>query len=93
MPTMNAGAFRVCENCKDWQYIEGTVLDMGDGSFDFEEDAELALKCEACNTLFDGDTESWSLKQPKRLRPNFVGMGENEDPDAYDRQRDARATR
>lgn len=26
------------------------------------------------------------------LRPNFVGMGRNEDPDAYDRQRDNRLT-
>jgi hypothetical protein len=28
----------------------------------------------------------------KTLRPNFVGMGEDEDPDAYDRERDRRGT-
>ena len=26
------------------------------------------------------------------LRPNFVGLGEDEDPDAYDRERDRRGT-
>lgn len=65
MPTMNAGAFRVCENCQDWKYVEGTVLDMGDDSFDFEPDEDLPQTCEECGTWFNGESESWSRKEPK----------------------------
>jgi hypothetical protein len=63
------------------------VLGHASGRADFPETIEaLLVGLEHERDALDID------KQKPRLLPNFVGMGEGEDPDAYDRERDRQGT-
>lgn len=57
-----------------------------------ELDGRVSPECVNCHAA----DLSWNLQAvciSTPQRPNFVGMGEDEDPDAYDRERDERGTR
>ena len=56
-----------------------------------ELDGRVSPECVNCGAA----DLSWNLQAvciSTLQRPNFVGMGEDEDPDAYDRERDRRGT-
>lgn len=67
------GMYQVCENCYESEFVEGTVIDLGDGSYDLEirEGFKAWLECPTCGMVLDGDTEdamlSWSINEPTAL--------------------------